>query len=94
MKIFKVMPFLFMFFCYNFASALALYWTVQNIISIFQTILMKRDGDPPLVKGPPKMSFAERMIAAQKAREQQMKGKAGTRPPRPGGGGGSAWKKD
>jgi YidC/Oxa1 family membrane protein insertase len=94
MKIFKVMPFLFMFFCYNFASALALYWTVQNIISIGQTWLMKRQGDPPLIKGPPRLSFAERMIAAQKARQQQMKNKGGPKPPRPGGGGGSAWKKE
>ena len=93
MKIFKVMPFLFMFFCYNFASALALYWTVQNIISIGQTWLMKRQPDPELKKGPPRQSFAERVMAAQKAREQQMKNK-GPKPPRPGGGGGSAWKKD
>src|SRR5207244_1963523 len=30
------MPLIFIFMCYNFASALALYWTVQNVISIVQ----------------------------------------------------------
>ena len=93
MKIFKVMPFIFMFFCYNFASALALYWTVQNIISIGQTWLMNRQPEVELTKRPPRASFAERMMAAQQARQQQMKSK-GPRPPRPGGGGGSAWKND
>ena len=30
------MPLIFIFFCYNFASALALYWTVQNVFSVVQ----------------------------------------------------------
>jgi YidC/Oxa1 family membrane protein insertase len=91
MKIFKVMPFLFMFFCYNFASALALYWTVQNIISIGQTWLMKLQPEPELVKVPPRPSFMERAMAAQQARQQQMK-KGGPKPPRTGGGSGSAFR--
>jgi YidC/Oxa1 family membrane protein insertase len=41
-KIFMFMPLIFVFFCYSFASALALYWTVQNIISIVQ-LLMNRN---------------------------------------------------
>ena len=93
MKIFKIMPFLFMAFCYSYPSALALYWSVQNIISIGQTWLMKRQGEPELKKLPPRPSFTERMMAAQQARQQQMKNK-GPKPPRPGGGGGSAWKND
>jgi YidC/Oxa1 family membrane protein insertase len=40
-RIFMLMPFMFLFFCYTFASALALYWTTQNIFSIFQTWIMK-----------------------------------------------------
>ena len=40
-RIFMLMPFMFLFFCYSFASALALYWTTQNIFSIFQTYIMK-----------------------------------------------------
>ncbi|MEI6675138.1 MAG: membrane protein insertase YidC, partial [Verrucomicrobiota bacterium] len=39
-RIIMFMPFMFFFFCYNFASALALYWTTQNIFSIGQTWLM------------------------------------------------------
>jgi YidC/Oxa1 family membrane protein insertase len=35
-KIMKFMPLLFLLFCYNFSSALSLYWTVQNLLSIVQ----------------------------------------------------------
>jgi YidC/Oxa1 family membrane protein insertase len=35
------MPLIFIFMCYNFASALALYWTVQNLISIVQLFINK-----------------------------------------------------
>ncbi|NJK90874.1 MAG: membrane protein insertase YidC [Blastochloris sp.] len=35
-KIMKFMPILFLLFCYNFSSALSLYWTVQNLLSIVQ----------------------------------------------------------
>jgi len=38
-KIFMFMPLIFIVMCYNFASALALYWTVQNIISIVQLVI-------------------------------------------------------
>ena len=42
-----LMPFLFLVFCYNFASALALYWTVQNLFSIVQTKLTQVDIPEP-----------------------------------------------
>ena len=87
-KIFKIMPFMFMFFCYNFASALALYWTVQNVISIFQTWLMKRQPEPELVKRAPKASFMEMAMAARQ--QQEAKKKSGG--PRTGGGSGSAFR--
>jgi YidC/Oxa1 family membrane protein insertase len=35
-KMMKFMPFFFLIFCYNFSSALSLYWTAQNILSIIQ----------------------------------------------------------
>ena len=41
-KMMMFMPLIFIFMCYNFASALALYWTVQNIISIVQ-LRLNRD---------------------------------------------------
>jgi len=37
MKILQFMPFIMLLFFYNFASALALYWTVNNFISMIQT---------------------------------------------------------
>jgi YidC/Oxa1 family membrane protein insertase len=83
------MPFMFMFFCYNFASALALYWTVQNVISIFQTWLMKRQPDPVLVRQPRKPSFMEMAMAA---RQQQDARKGGSQAPRTGGSSGSAFR--
>jgi len=49
-RIFMLMPLMFLVFCYNFASGLALYWTGQNVFSIFQTWLMKRRPDPVLEK--------------------------------------------
>jgi YidC/Oxa1 family membrane protein insertase len=42
-KIFMFMPLMFVFLCYNFASALALYWTVQNIISIVQLLINRNN---------------------------------------------------
>ncbi|MBP5191698.1 MAG: membrane protein insertase YidC [Opitutales bacterium] len=41
-KILMLMPFIFLFFCYNFPSALVLYWTVQNLFTIFQNKLTYR----------------------------------------------------
>lgn len=43
-RVFMFMPLIFIVFCYNFASALALYWTVQNIFTIVQlTVTNKRN---------------------------------------------------
>ncbi|MDR0533832.1 MAG: membrane protein insertase YidC [Verrucomicrobiales bacterium] len=36
MKMMRFMPLFFLIFCYNFSSALSLYWTAQNILSIIQ----------------------------------------------------------
>jgi YidC/Oxa1 family membrane protein insertase len=96
-KIMMFMPFMFFFFCYNFASALALYWTTQNIFSIGQTWLMSKVPEPELkardVSG--KKSFmqrmAERQAGMQKNRPQggNMRDvtpeKKKPRPPRTGG---------
>ena len=48
-KIFMIMPLIFVLFCYNFAAALALYWTVQNILSVVQTYLTRGQPLPNLV---------------------------------------------
>ncbi len=80
-RIFMLMPLIFFFFCYNFASALALYWTVQNIFSIGQTWLMQKLPEPELKtsKKAGKKSWMQKMADraedAQKQRQtQQRKG--------------------
>jgi len=47
-KIFMLMPFIFLFFCYNFPAALVLYWTVQNLFTIVQNKLTYRQGSTTL----------------------------------------------
>lgn len=72
------MPFVFLIFCYSFASALALYWTTQNIFTIFQTWITSKLPEPELKERkdhkPSKKSFFERMVEKQmelqKAQEQ------------------------
>jgi YidC/Oxa1 family membrane protein insertase len=49
-KVFMFMPLIFIFFCYNFASALALYWTVQNLFSVAQLYATRNQAPPELVK--------------------------------------------
>lgn len=54
-RIMMLMPFFFLFICYNFAAALALYWSTQNIFSIAQTWVMKLYmPEPKLEKVAPK----------------------------------------
>ncbi|MEK0447139.1 MAG: Membrane protein insertase YidC [Verrucomicrobiota bacterium] len=43
-RLFMFMPLIFVVFCYNFASALALYWTVQNVFSIIQLLVTRRQS--------------------------------------------------
>lgn len=76
-RIIMFMPLIFFFFCYNFASALALYWTTQNIFSIGQTWLMNKVPEPELkaregVSGKKSwvQRMAERQMELQKAREK------------------------
>lgn len=89
-RIMMFMPLMFFFFCYNFASALALYWTTQNIFSIGQTWLMNRMPEPELKKRakpgkPGKKSFMERMAERAEAMQQAQeaaKGGVGKKPMR------------
>jgi YidC/Oxa1 family membrane protein insertase len=46
-------PLIFLFFCYNFAAALALYYTAQNLFSILQFWKNKRQPMPTLEKVAP-----------------------------------------
>lgn len=69
--IFMLMPLFFLVICYNFAAALALYWTTQNIFSIGQTWLMNKLPEPELKKKkkPKGGGFLERMQEQAKARQ-------------------------
>lgn len=76
--IMNLMPVMFFLFCYNFASALALYWTTQNLISIGQTALIRRLPMPVLSPAKKKKpGFFQRMMDQQRValEEQQRKAK-------------------
>ena len=79
-KMMRWMPLMFFFFCYTYGSALALYWTTTNIISIIQTLIIRRMPMPKLEKVAKKKghkkSFFEKMLDAQQAAlaEQQRNG--------------------
>ena len=49
-KMMRFMPFMFLVFLYFFSSALVLYWTVQNIMTILQTLLTKNVTFPNLTE--------------------------------------------
>jgi YidC/Oxa1 family membrane protein insertase len=49
-RMFLFMPLIFLFICYNYASGLALYWTVQNLFFVTQMYLTRNQVDAPLVK--------------------------------------------
>ncbi|MFI0347392.1 MAG: membrane protein insertase YidC [Chthoniobacterales bacterium] len=49
-KMMYIMPIVFLAICYNFASALALYWTTQNIFSIAQLYFTRNQPLPTLEK--------------------------------------------
>jgi len=66
-RIFYFMPVIFLVFCYNYASALALYWTTQNIFSIVQLYLTRNKPLPELEK---KSVIAKREAAAQKKKKR------------------------
>lgn len=81
-RIMRWMPVMFFFFCYTYPSALALYWTTSNIISIIQTLIIRRVIPEPKLeklkaKKGGKKSFFERMMDAQQAAlaEQQRQAK-------------------
>ncbi len=66
-RIFYFMPIIFLVFCYNYASALALYWTTQNIFSIVQLYLTRNKPLPTLEK---KSVVAKREAAAAKKKKK------------------------
>lgn len=67
-RIFYFMPIIFLVFCYNYASGLALYWTTQNIFSIVQLYLTRNTPLPTLEK---KSVVAKREAAVTKKKKQK-----------------------
>ena len=52
-KMMRYMPLIFLFVLYNFSAGLALYWTVQNLLTIAQTKLTRTVPEPAgAAKGP------------------------------------------
>lgn len=49
-RIMMLMPLMFLAFCYNYASGLALYWTTQNLFSIVQLYITRNEPLPTLTK--------------------------------------------
>jgi len=53
-KMLMFVPLIFVLFCYNFASALALYYTIQNVFSITQLYVTRSRTAPAPFKAPAK----------------------------------------
>lgn len=70
-RIFYFMPIIFLVFCYNYASGLALYWTTQNIFSIVQLYLTRNKPLPTLEK---KSVLAKREAAAAGKKKKKRPG--------------------
>lgn len=82
--IMRFMPVMMVIFCYNFAAALALYWTTSNIFTIFQTWIMKVLPEPELKKregAAKKGGFMEKLQKQaeemQRLKAQQQAGNSG-----------------
>jgi len=68
MKVMKFMPVMFLVFCYNFASALSLYWTMQNLLSIVQ-MKYNMKHEPPTLE-----ALKQESMERKKAKKKQSQG--------------------
>ncbi|MBE2181113.1 MAG: membrane protein insertase YidC [Chthoniobacterales bacterium] len=67
-RMFMFMPLIFILFAYNFASALSLYWTTQNLISIFQLYMTRNRPLPVLEK---KSAVEKKALEAGKGKKRK-----------------------
>lgn len=74
-RIMLVLPVIFLVFCYNFASALALYWTVQNLVSIVQLYLTRNQPIPNLEEMTPPSKAEQRRQQKLERRKNKKKGR-------------------
>lgn len=63
-KMMKYLPAIFIIFLYNYSAGLALYWTVNNLLSVLQTKLIKLDT--PASPGTPAAATATALTPASK----------------------------
>ncbi|MBK8036188.1 MAG: YidC/Oxa1 family insertase periplasmic-domain containing protein [Verrucomicrobiaceae bacterium] len=85
-RIFMFMPLIFLWISYDFASALALYWSTQNLFSIAQTWIMKLYvPDPVLEKVKREAKPAPQSPFFNPMGHQKDKKKPGNKPPKLGG---------
>jgi len=80
-RIFMMMPLFFLWISYDFAAALALYWSTQNIFSVFQTRIMKLYMPEPKLE---KVTQKPQRPDSAGPSADKKKGK-GPKPPRLGG---------
>lgn len=52
-KLMRYMPLMFMVFLYSYSAGLTLYWTVQNLLSILQTKLIRMNPEPAVAAKAP-----------------------------------------
>ena len=71
-KMMRFMPFMFLIFLYFFSSALVLYWTVQNIMTILQTLLTKNVAPPEGIEGIDDSGKNESSAISQSKRNQKV----------------------
>jgi YidC/Oxa1 family membrane protein insertase len=93
-RIFMFMPFMFLFFCYTFASALALYWTFTNIFMIVQAQLTRIWQKEPVLEKKTVIDTKPASVSSMSpyaAGNKQKKDKPKTL--RPGGGGSRSTRK-
>lgn len=76
----SIMPFFFLFISYNFAAALSLYWSTQNLYAIFQSRIMKLymkeptlEKVEPKAKGNPQNPFFNPLNPNHKEKKQKPK---------------------
>ncbi len=68
-KLMRWMPLMFLAFLYNFSSGLALYMTVNNLLTIFQTWWMKRNQPPTPPTAPVVSAKASALTPASKKKK-------------------------
>ncbi len=71
-KMMRFMPFMFLIFLYFFSSALVLYWTVQNLMTILQTLLTKNVQVPEKLAEDEKHTKEKGFIRHKSGRKEEI----------------------